>query len=144
MLLRNLKFRIIVVAILCLSLAGFCYYRFYTAEGVLAQYGVHFNPDAVNYESYNLNTVRIWFDGPKGRLTGPDVTGDLLVVEMPRRSKDGRLEFAVKTSVYKQNNRVWIQLLSPPNGDQAFHVVLPEHTMLRVRYPFQKDLPQSP
>ena len=135
--LRRPTFRAVLVVFPCLAVAGFLYYRFCTAEGVLAQYGVHFNPDAVSYESYSLNTAQFWFDGPSGRLAGPEVTGTLLTVETPRHTADGQVEFAVRTGVYDQNNRVWIQLVLPPKGEQAFHVVLPEHTMLSVRYPVE-------
>jgi hypothetical protein len=136
--------RVILLAVSSILACAFGFYRFCTAEGVLAYYGVHFNADAVNYASPNLNTARFWFEGRGGRLRGPEVTGDLLVVEKPRRTAKGSLEFAVKTCVGEENNRVWIQLLTPPRGDQAFQVSLPEHSKLSVLYSMQKGSGEWP
>ncbi len=133
----KLSTQLTMLLLFCGCLAAGGYYRFCTAEGMLARYGVGFNPDAVNYASVNLNTACFWFDGPGGRLEGPEVTGDLLVVETPHRTPDGQVEFAVRTEGYSQNNRVWIQLVLPPKGAQAFHIVQAEHPKLRVRYPIE-------
>lgn len=81
--------------LLCLAIGYFCYYRWWTAEGCLASYGVSYNPNAEAYESSSLNKIAFWFDGPPGRLVGPEVMGDLLYVERPYRTPAGQVEFKV-------------------------------------------------
>ena len=133
---------VISLLILATLLAwGLGYYHFCSTEGVLARYGVHYNPDAVDYESVNLNTARFWFEGPAGQLPGPEVTGDLLVIEHPRLNEEGNLEFSVRTCTHEENNRIWIQLLPHPRGRQAFVVSGAKNSYLSVLYPQQAGLP---
>ena len=127
----------LIAALLLALLAAFIYYRYYTARGVLARYGVHFDDDAAPFESPNLNEVLFSFEDSHHRLPGPSVVGDLLSVERPYRTADGHLEFAVQSET-RRSGRIRIQLLSPPEGDRAFHVVDADTSPLSVTYAPQK------
>ncbi len=126
--------------LLCLAVGYFCYYRWFTPEGVLAGYGVYYDndPDSPPFASSSLNSVRFWFEGPKGRLLGPVLDGDMISVEKPYRTRDGHLEFAVRSRV-ERNAPALIQLLSPPQGEVAFRVV-EQGAMMHVLYSLQPNL----
>ena len=138
----KLSWRLILLIVLCIGLGHLGYYRFGTAQGILTSYDVHYDndPDERPFASSALNSVRLWYDGPQGRLPGPKLFGDKIWVEKPYRSDDGHWEFTVRSRVSQSATR--IQLLLPPNGEMAFRVIkedsrLPFSFVMQPALPFQ-------
>jgi len=123
-----------VVAII----AGLCYYRFFSAEGILASHGVHFDSDAVAYASPNLNSVQFWYERDGKTMTGPELTGDLLFVDRAYTTPDGHAEVIVRSrSPMFSTDYLRIQLIDPPAAGAAFKV-MPDSTFYEsVFYPPQ-------
>jgi hypothetical protein len=69
-------------------------------------------------------------------LDGPNMVGDNLFVKKPHPTNDGRMEFIVQT--LGGDERVRIEIISPPEGDQAFRILEVKGGVKSMDYPLQK------
>jgi hypothetical protein len=125
---KKLRLRSIIGVILLITLAAYVHYRFWTAEGILASNGVHYDVICPNYyldgEAFGSTTfyeVTIWCESAHGKVDGPRIRGEKIDVGKPYRTKNGHLEFMVESPGRESWAR--IQLISPPEGNVAFHIV---------------------